>query len=1512
MTEGGAEALSASQQRALGYDESVADTHTVNGEGSAKSGADSGAARLIVDRILLENFKSFAGEVVVGPFHENFSAIIGPNGSGKSNIIDAVLFVFGRRASQLRHKKATDLIHKSETLCANKARVVVYFSWLNDRVNEGENAGGGTSEGETAARDKDTRWPAFEISREIQADGKGCYKVNGEVVSSSDMVTFVMEQGIDLDHNRFLILQGEVEQTAMMPAKGVNDGDVGLLELLEDLIGSQKFIPKIRSAEAKIDEQQEILVELDKKLKLAQTQLRASAAPCREALDFVRAQNNLLAATALQLGKEGYRVRRERGATEAEREVEENELKELKELRKKARLEIDELIAKEKKKVDRLERAKAEVARVKQLKKIAHNNLDKHIGAQDALKGALQRAMGEREKQARKAETENSAAKSLEMKMEISKKEEPGLRHELDTLIEREAEVESGLAAQYDELRSMRAAAEAREQAAREEQNQLRKELSALEMQEKALREEIESDSGEKTMEGLRERERSCEANVLQCEKELKMVSDIKSQYEAGEKQYLADLEALQEKENKIRTDLNEISTKIFAMTRSTTGRGRFVLEQRLRLEFEKNESPLFQKGFWLFDKVEVDAKKFGIALSAAGLLSDWVVVESERDATDIIDFVKSHRLGKVQCVLKEKMLRQAKQGYETFKRVRNLDSQRQSAGGELIYLMDLFQITDSTRAEELKMLLFQRVKETAVVADQRTPWEEVVALAKGGYSHGNSHSNNNGNGNSRRRVVTLDGNLVEKNGSQTGGKIDNYFLLRGVPVDIGTGASSLKGLEQTKRGLWEELENVTRKQRSLEARWAAQSLQLSERGAGGNDSALVDRAKMKLASAQSLLQNMRALVEENQRAEEKRRRERQQERPQEQAQKLKLLENCGKELMRKRKREGSLEKGLEGLAKDKDQILTVMQNLGGPELIRLKERKVTLEKGLKECADIQANGVNQIATKLEMARQIVEKVLVELATKIGEIEGKIEEGESRSRDLQERVHAMSHELAGAEAEFKEAEKGAEEGCAILRAAEKDLQELALYERKKVARIQDIDAVIEAFDKKLERIRREVMNVKKDFDFLPKLDGLAALLASAGPDAGADVLGGKALVKSAGGTYPDEMGEASEEPGGAANDDRTMALIDEEEGGDLVEESKELRPGISSSPRSTTSSKTSGRSRGTLAASAAWLSPEELFKNVDDICDGHDSYYAQRTMKEFQLDVYKYEMAVNALRQGGPVVGGDKGGKRTINISVLEGLKQQLESMSVATRSVNEKEALLHRLMNELLELRERRLLAFKEGFRVIGNKTKELYQMLTCGGDAELEFKDPADPFQDGIEFSVRPPKKSWRPIVNLSGGEKTLASLALIFSLHFYRPTPLYFLDEIDAALDPENVLIIASYVAAQQSAGAQFIVVSLRNHFFERSDRLIGVYKVSNRTHTAILDPDSFLAAYATKENSQPKSNSGANAIASNSANANATDGGYSDTQTVSLGRARKRTSHGRELAAVSPPASRAVAG
>ena len=93
-----------------------------------------------------------------------------------------------------------------------------------------------------------------------------------------------------------------------------------------------------------------------------------------------------------------------------------------------------------------------------------------------------------------------------------------------------------------------------------------------------------------------------------------------------------------------------------------------------------------------------------------------------------------------------------------------------------------------------------------------------------------------------------------------------------------------------------------------------------------------------------------------------------------------------------------------------------------------------------------------------------------------------------------------------------------------------------------------------------------------------------------------------------------------------------------------------------------------------------------------------------------------------------------------------------------------------------------------------------------------------------------------------NLSGGEKTLSSLSLIFALHHYKPSPLYVMDEIDAALDFRNVSVIADYIK-DRTKDSQFIIISLRNQMFENANELIGIYKTFDITKVVIFNPNAY---------------------------------------------------------------------
>jgi len=173
----------------------------------------------------------------------------------------------------------------------------------------------------------------------------------------------------------------------------------------------------------------------------------------------------------------------------------------------------------------------------------------------------------------------------------------------------------------------------------------------------------------------------------------------------------------------------------------------------------------------------------------------------------------------------------------------------------------------------------------------------------------------------------------------------------------------------------------------------------------------------------------------------------------------------------------------------------------------------------------------------------------------------------------------------------------------------------------------------------------------------------------------------------------------------------------------------------------------------------------------------------------------------------------------------------------------------------------KKRLDEFMTGFNTIRRKLSEMYKMITLDdGDADLEPNDSLDPFSEGISFRVRPPKKSWKFISNLSGGEKTLSSLALVFALHAYKPNPIYIMDEIDAALDFKNVSIVANYIK-DRTKNAQFLIVSLRNYMFELADRLVGIYKTNNCTKSVTINP-AFYSKDEKKEDNKDSNNNNNN--------------------------------------------------
>nr|XP_039266859.1 structural maintenance of chromosomes protein 1A-like isoform X1 [Styela clava] len=142
--------------------------------------------------------------------------------------------------------------------------------------------------------------------------------------------------------------------------------------------------------------------------------------------------------------------------------------------------------------------------------------------------------------------------------------------------------------------------------------------------------------------------------------------------------------------------------------------------------------------------------------------------------------------------------------------------------------------------------------------------------------------------------------------------------------------------------------------------------------------------------------------------------------------------------------------------------------------------------------------------------------------------------------------------------------------------------------------------------------------------------------------------------------------------------------------------------------------------------------------------------------------------------------------------------------------------------------VKRKRIEHFNQCFDYVATKIDEIYKNLSRNNSAQafLGPENPEEPYLEGITYNCVAPGKRFRPMDNLSGGEKTVAALALIFAIHDYQPSPFFVLDEIDAALDNTNIGKVAEYIK-NMSESVQCIVISLKEEFYNKVDALAGIY-------------------------------------------------------------------------------------
>uniref|UniRef100_A0A665U7N3 Structural maintenance of chromosomes protein 4 n=1 Tax=Echeneis naucrates TaxID=173247 RepID=A0A665U7N3_ECHNA len=1136
-----------------------------------------GAPRLMITHLVNRNFKSYAGEQILGPFHKRFSCIIGPNGSGKSNVIDSMLFVFGYRAQKIRSKKLSVLIHSSDKhKDVQSCTVEVHFQKIIDK--EGDDY-------EVIPNSK------FYVSRTANKDNSSAYHINGKKATFREVGALLRSHGIDLDHNRFLILQGEVEQIAMMKPKGQTEHDEGMLEYLEDIIGSCRLKEPIQTLARRIELLNEQRGEKLNRVKLVEKEKNALEGERNKAVEFLTLENDIFKHKS-QLCQ--YYVHDlQKRAMDKEQE------------KQKILEDTKELTEKNAKISQEMEKMNEELKNVEK----EQNKINKYIETQKEKFTQLDLQDVEvREK------IKHSKSKNKKLQKQLEKDKEKTREKELMELSKAVNETRSRMDLAQSELDIY-----------------LSRHNTALTHLNTAKQ------TCQTTSDTLRERKtaiKDLEVKIPLKEKELKKVK------------YLEQLMKIDNETKQVVREMRQKVDEAKSSLSSNRSRGK-VLDALMQQKKSGGIPGIFGR---LGDLGAID-EKYDVAISSSCGALDNIVVDTIDTAQKCVTFLKEQNIGVATFIGLDKM----KVWEKNMAPIRTPENSPR--------LFDMVRVKD----ESVRPAFYFALRDTLVAQDMEQATRMAFQKDK------------------RWRVVTLKGQIIEMAGTMTGG---GRILKGRMGSSIGTEVSQ-EELDRMESKLNEKISTLQGCQEK--------KLQLEEN---------IQRLRPQLRDMKNTMEkyanSMNSLAD------------------QEAHLKLQIKELEANVLAAApdKAKQKQMEKNFESASSKAGKVENEVKRLHNL-IVDINSHKLKAQQDKLDEVNKELDNCSSTITKAQVAIKTADRNLKKCEESVNRVQRELEENEKSMAELTEQLKKLEDEAGGvmnaALPEVQEQYQAVLKEIKVLQQQEHALQEESLSVR---LRIEQIETSITEHNNKIKHWQKEARKLSlhtvedKPAEELPVLT-------------------------------PAELEEISD-PNIIINKMITLET-----------QCAQMKPN--------------------LGAIAEYKKKEEQ--------------YLQRVA---QLDEITTER--------------DK-------------FKRGYE------------------------DLRKQRLNEFMTGFNMITNKLKENYQMLTLGGDAELELVDSLDPFSEGIMFSVRPPKKSWKKIFNLSGGEKTLSSLALVFALHHYKPTPLYFMDEIDAALDFKNVSIVACYIY-EQTKNAQFIIISLRNNMFEIADRLIGIYKTHNTTKSVGINPKTIV--------------------------------------------------------------------
>ncbi|KAI3381568.1 hypothetical protein SNEBB_008727 [Seison nebaliae] len=1328
----------------------------------------SAAQRLIITNIFMENFKSYFGRHRLGTFNPNLSCIIGPNGNGKSNIIDALLFVFGFSAKKIRSQKLSVLIHRPQMerhVNINSCRVDIEMGMWNGLTNSVNSA-------------------KFIISRVVNKNGNNHYELNGVAVGRNKILDLLSSYGIDLEHHRFLILQGEVEKISGMQS-------MDLIDYVEDAIGTIRFKKPVNIMEKLLSE----FIEESSKRSLEETQsaiaLKKLIENCQKVKMEIDERNeknrkgfsyyrlmNFICTLQLKILKNRKQIE-EKKKNESEKLMNEKQIElirienELKKLRMKKDWKTKELDEWKKKKMS-LE---------KEMKKIERKLEEIHLTIVDCEKDILEYQ--------EKLEELKKNEKDKEWKEYLNNKNE--LKLNLDEEINEERQK-----CQIEQMNEdKRLGSIGKEKLKMEEEylspltnrlTQFNGNLQKLCLEKKRISSDIDVKELNEKIESL-SFEIDKEENKIEIYREemnelMLSIGKNDKNMEQMEKEF----ERIGKKKENLQIELEKLSNElgnakeVQLTTRSSTGTDRVLKDAQLSGRINGFHGRLGELG-------SIDAP-YDIAVSTAfGNLMNFVVNDMN--------------CGR-ECV---KILRENECGVSSFISLKDIEYMRRRMENQFQCpnkakrLFDLVKFSDNRYR-----LPFYFVMGDTLVTDTLDDAKSIAYQSK--------------QQNYRTRIVTMAGQLIEPSGSMSGGGRQKRGLMNLNRVSrVSSNKCRTKSITQ-------------KSNKELEVECENKKLEIGK--LRGEFEFLEDKIgplKIELESQRKLLKEHRQMIERiNMTNEMKMKSLKEMERM-----KVKVDENQPKIDKFEKEiefNEKELEFVKEEISKEKKKINDLFKTRLKPSEA-IEEFNKRIETLIKDRLEI----VNDMVKMTNMMEKR-EKEMKELERALKKSRKRLSNSNYQSEDLKNQLVYFEREWNS------DVQQNLEEEQFELNENLNKLTNEHNYKSKEhkeeIEKMKNVNVKMEDVLKEMKIQKQFQQNLFFNFD-----KNFMEINHNLSDDN--DVNGYRIFEEI---FHLEAINEQFME---------AYILLENHQ---LNETHKNF---IQNDPFSARERfvifteimeklKIKNNSNGSNVISDYMkFSPqqdrENCMKLVEDERDNSididyllDIDEKEEIDEEEYLKLYDIETLENCLwmKKLGKISKELKGNK-TINYSLLHSLFQK--KVQYVRFWLTNSFYLLRKLQVEyqLDMLMTGRLKEFNKAISGIRVQLKRIYSFLTEGGDAELECINSISPFSDGLRYSVRPNRKVWRNMLMLSGGEKTLASLSLVFALHAFRPSPLYVMDEIDAALDFKNVTIIGQFVRKIASINCQFIIISLRSEMMEQSSVIIGIYKLGDQSNNvAILSP------------------------------------------------------------------------